>query len=247
MQPDPSDRGPFSAAFCAALGAGGPGAKVRPAACQRHHGDAADGCLRLFLKRAQNRGGLARLLDRPTTLSRDFPHGRSFPSSRTSCSARTGRTRSDPSCSPNCLAKSRSRPSSACRTRNHNPRLRAAILAAKAQSMSKDVIERAIKRPRAATPRITREVRYEGYGPGGVALIVEALTDNPQPHRLGRARRLFRICRRHGRDRLGLLRHVQPASVRSSMPLRRAMPMPSAGKPPSRGRGGRSHFGRRGP
>jgi YebC/PmpR family DNA-binding regulatory protein len=61
---------------------------------------------------------------------------------------------------------------------NHNPRLRAAILAAKAQSMSKDVIERAIRKSQGGDAETYDEVRYEGFGPGGVAIIVEALTDN---------------------------------------------------------------------
>ena len=60
----------------------------------------------------------------------------------------------------------------------HNPRLRAAILAAKQQSMSKDVIDRAIKKSQGGDAENYEEVRYEGYGPGGVAIIVEALTDN---------------------------------------------------------------------
>jgi YebC/PmpR family DNA-binding regulatory protein len=60
----------------------------------------------------------------------------------------------------------------------HNPRLRVAILAAKAQSMSKDVIDRAIKKSQGGDAENYEEVRYEGYGPGGVAIIVEALTDN---------------------------------------------------------------------
>ena len=60
----------------------------------------------------------------------------------------------------------------------HNPRLRAAIIAAKAQSMSKDVIERAIKKSQGGDAESYEEVRYEGFGPAGVAIIVEALTDN---------------------------------------------------------------------
>jgi YebC/PmpR family DNA-binding regulatory protein len=60
----------------------------------------------------------------------------------------------------------------------HNPRLRAAIAAAKAQSMSKDVIERAIKKALGGDAENYDEVRYEGFGPGGTAIIVEALTDN---------------------------------------------------------------------
>jgi len=60
----------------------------------------------------------------------------------------------------------------------HNPRLRTAILAAKAESMPKDNIERAIKKGQGGDAENYDEVRYEGRGPGGVALIVEALTDN---------------------------------------------------------------------
>jgi YebC/PmpR family DNA-binding regulatory protein len=60
-----------------------------------------------------------------------------------------------------------------------NPRLRAAILAARQANMSKDTVERAIKRGAGADGAENYiEIRYEGYGPGGVAIIVEALTDN---------------------------------------------------------------------
>ncbi len=60
-----------------------------------------------------------------------------------------------------------------------NVRLRAAIVAARAQSMPKDNIERAVKKGAGADDGgHYEEVRYEGYGPGGVALIVEAMTDN---------------------------------------------------------------------
>eukprot|EP00873_Tetraselmis_striata_P031291 jgi/Tetstr1/451555/TSEL_038591.t1 len=59
-----------------------------------------------------------------------------------------------------------------------NPRLRLAINNAKAQSMPKDNIERAIKKAQGGDGDNYEEVRYEGYGPGGVAVIVEALTDN---------------------------------------------------------------------
>ena len=59
-----------------------------------------------------------------------------------------------------------------------NARLRLAIQNAKAQSMPKDNIERAIKKASGADGENYEEVRYEGYGPGGVAVIVEALTDN---------------------------------------------------------------------
>lgn len=59
-----------------------------------------------------------------------------------------------------------------------NPRLRLAIQAAKAQSMPKDNIERAIKKSTSADEANFEEIRYEGFGPGGVGIIVEALTDN---------------------------------------------------------------------
>ncbi|MEQ8664660.1 MAG: YebC/PmpR family DNA-binding transcriptional regulator [Rhodospirillales bacterium] len=59
-----------------------------------------------------------------------------------------------------------------------NPRLRAAIIAARAQNMPKDNIDRAIKKASGDDDANYEEVRYEGYGPGGVAVIIEALTDN---------------------------------------------------------------------
>ena len=60
-----------------------------------------------------------------------------------------------------------------------NPRLRAAITAARAANMPKDRIDRAIKQAAGGGDTASyEEIRYEGYGPGGVALIVEALTDN---------------------------------------------------------------------
>ncbi|MGJ5042311.1 MULTISPECIES: YebC/PmpR family DNA-binding transcriptional regulator [unclassified Bradyrhizobium] len=59
-----------------------------------------------------------------------------------------------------------------------NPRLRAAVVAARAENMPKDNIERAIKKALGGEGDNYAEIRYEGYGPGGVAVIVEALTDN---------------------------------------------------------------------
>ncbi|MBV9826769.1 MAG: YebC/PmpR family DNA-binding transcriptional regulator [Alphaproteobacteria bacterium] len=60
-----------------------------------------------------------------------------------------------------------------------NPRLRAAVLAARQANMPKDTVDRAIKRGAGGDGgEAYDEVRYEGYGPGGVAVIVEALTDN---------------------------------------------------------------------
>ena len=60
-----------------------------------------------------------------------------------------------------------------------NPRLRAAVLAARQANMPKDTVDRAIKRGAGGgADDAYEEVRYEGYGPGGVAVIIEALTDN---------------------------------------------------------------------
>ena len=59
-----------------------------------------------------------------------------------------------------------------------NARLRAAVLAARAQSVPKDNIQRSIDKASASDAENYEEVRYEGFGPGGVSLIIEALTDN---------------------------------------------------------------------
>ena len=60
-----------------------------------------------------------------------------------------------------------------------NPRLRAAIISARQANMSRDTMERAIKRGAGGEDNTAYdEVRYEGYGPGGIAVIIEALTDN---------------------------------------------------------------------
>ena len=59
-----------------------------------------------------------------------------------------------------------------------NPRLRAAMMAARAENMPKDNIERAVKKALGGDAETYEQIRYEGYGPGGVAVIVEVLTDN---------------------------------------------------------------------
>ena len=59
-----------------------------------------------------------------------------------------------------------------------NPRLRAAIIAARAENMPKDNIERAITKATGGEGENYEQIRYEGYGPGGVAVIVEVLSDN---------------------------------------------------------------------
>jgi YebC/PmpR family DNA-binding regulatory protein len=62
---------------------------------------------------------------------------------------------------------------------NANPRLRAAMIAARQANMPRDTMDRAIKRGAGGEDNTAYdEVRYEGYGPGGIAIIIEALTDN---------------------------------------------------------------------
>ena len=100
-----------------------------------------------------------------------------------------------------------------------NPRLRLAVNAAKSQSMPKDNIQRAIDKASANEGDDYEEIRYEGYGPGGVALIVEALTDN-RNRTATNVRTAFSKnggnlgasgSVSHGFERLGLI--VYPASV----------------------------------
>ena len=59
-----------------------------------------------------------------------------------------------------------------------NPRLRLAVKEAKSNSVPKDVIDRAIKKSQGGDAETYDEIRYEGYGPNGVAIMVEAMTDN---------------------------------------------------------------------
>lgn len=59
-----------------------------------------------------------------------------------------------------------------------NPRLRAAVIAARAENMPKDNIQRAINKAAGGDGENYEEIRYEGYAPGGIAIIVEAMTDN---------------------------------------------------------------------
>jgi len=77
----------------------------------------------------------------------------------------------------------------------NNPRLRAAIAAARAENMPKENIERAIKR---GTGELDggvnyEEITYEGYGPGGVAVLIEAMTDN-RNRTIAEIRRIFSRC-----------------------------------------------------
>jgi YebC/PmpR family DNA-binding regulatory protein len=100
-----------------------------------------------------------------------------------------------------------------------NARLRAAIIAARAQSMPKDNIQRSIDKAAGGDAANYEEIRYEGFGPGGVAVIVEALTDN-RNRTATNVRTIFSKnggnlgasgSVSHGFDRLGLIEY--PASA----------------------------------
>ena len=100
-----------------------------------------------------------------------------------------------------------------------NPRLRAAVLAAKAQSMPKDNIQRAIDKAAKGEGENYEEIRYEGFGPGGVSLIVEALSDN-RNRTATNVRTAFSKnggnlgasgSVSHGFDRMGLIEYPAPA------------------------------------
>ncbi len=100
-----------------------------------------------------------------------------------------------------------------------NARLRAAVLAAKAQSMPKDNIQRSIDKASASDAENYEEIRYEGFGPGGVSLIVEALTDN-RNRTATNVRTIFSKnggnlgasgSVTHGFDRLGLIEYPPSA------------------------------------
>jgi YebC/PmpR family DNA-binding regulatory protein len=100
-----------------------------------------------------------------------------------------------------------------------NARLRSAILAAKAQSMPKDNIQRSIDKASGNDTENYEEIRYEGFGPAGVALIVEALTDN-RNRTATNVRTIFSKnggnlgaggCVSHGFERLGLIEYGSDA------------------------------------
>ena len=103
-----------------------------------------------------------------------------------------------------------------------NPRLRLAVANAKAESMPKDNIDRAIKKAVGGDAETYDEIRYEGMGPGGVGLIVEVLTDN-RNRAASNVRTIFSKnggnlgasgSVSHGFDRLGLISY--PATAGSA-------------------------------
>ena len=132
-----------------------------------------------------------------------------IPSSRTSCTARAASMRSVPRIFGKLareitVAAKLGMPDPAM-----NARLRAAIIAARAENVPKDNIERAIKKASGADAESYDEIRYEGYGPGGGCPHRRGADRQPQPYRLRRALGLHKVRRQLGRDRRGLL-HVRP-------------------------------------
>jgi len=102
-----------------------------------------------------------------------------------------------------------------------NARLRAAIITARASSLPKDNIERAIKKASGADAENYEEMRYEGFGPGGVAIIVDALTDN-RTRTVSNVRTIFAKnggnmgatgSVSHGFDRVGLIAYPRKAAT----------------------------------
>ncbi len=106
-----------------------------------------------------------------------------------------------------------------------NARLRAAVTSARAQGLPKDNIERAIRKSQGADAETYEEVRYEGFGPGGVAIIVEALTDN-RTRTAANVRTIFSKnggnlgatgSVSHGFDRVGIIAYPAAAGTAESV------------------------------
>jgi len=87
-----------------------------------------------------------------------------------------------------------------------NPRLRTAIAKAKGVSMPADNIKRAVQKGTGELPGVAyEEITYEGYGPNGVAIIIEVLTGQPEPHGIGDPSHHGKAGQGDGRERLRLM------------------------------------------
>jgi hypothetical protein len=140
-----------------------------------------------------------------------------------------------------------------------NPRLRAAVNAAKAQSMPKDNIQRSIDKASKGDAENYEEIRYEGFGPGGVSADRRDADRQPQPHRHQRAHRdqqewrqsrragLGQPClRSHGPDQLSRQRRRRRQGVRSRARSRRRGRDLERGRPRDLDRAGRPPRSRQG-
>ncbi len=137
-----------------------------------------------------------------------------------------------PSCSPSWRAKSPSPPSSACPIPAMNPRLRAAVLAARAENMPKDNIERAIKKATGGDARELRRNPLRGLRPGRRRRHRRGADRQPQPHGVGRPLHFHQARRQSRRDRRGLL-HVR-SRRRDRVRRRRSRRPTRCWRPPSR-------------
>ena len=121
-----------------------------------------------------------------------------------------------------------------------NARLRAAVIAARQGGMPKDNIERSISKAAGSDAEVYEEIRYEGFGPGGVALIIETLTDN----RNRTATNVRTIVSKnggnlgasgsvsHGFDRMGLITYRPRRGAPTRYSRRRSMRGPTTSRPP---------------
>ena len=89
---------------------------------------------------------------------------------------------------------------------NADPRLRTTALTARANSMPGENIDRAIKKGTGELEGVNyEEIQYEGYGPGGAAILAQVLTDNKNPDGLGNPQVIYEAWRKSWRDRVRLL------------------------------------------
>ena len=137
---------------------------------------------------------------------------------RTSSTRRPRPTRSAARSSRASSRKSRSPRGWAARDPSMNPRLRLAIDKAYSQNMPKDTIERAAKRGAGDLEGVNyEEIRYEGYGINGAAVIVDCMTDNRDAHRRRRPARVLEVRRQPRHRRLGRVpvQALRPDRVRA--------------------------------
>ena len=148
----------------------------------------------------------------------EFPPWPVIPSSRTSCSARAPGQGALQALFQACPRNHRRRQARPARSRPQPAPARGHHRGPARRTCPRTISSARSRRPAAATPRIIDEVRYEGYGPGGVALIVEALTDNRNRTVGRRPRGFFQIWRGAGRDQF---RRISCSTMSARSPIRK--------------------------